>query len=45
MNTKGIVTAIIAGAVFALGLAISGMTDPAKVTAFLDVLDRQGGKP
>lgn len=37
MNTKGIVTAIIAGAVFALGLAISGMTDPAKVTAFLDV--------
>ena len=37
MNTKGILTAIIAGAVFALGLAISGMTDPAKVTAFLDV--------
>jgi len=34
---KAIVTAVIAGAVFALGLAISGMTDPAKVTGFLDV--------
>lgn len=29
--------AAIAGALFALGLVISGMTTPAKVTAFLDV--------
>ncbi|MFN0247970.1 MAG: DUF6691 family protein [Kofleriaceae bacterium] len=34
---KGIVSAIVAGALFAVGLAISGMTDPVKVTAFLDV--------
>ena len=37
MNTKSIITAIIAGTLFALGLAISGMTEPAKVTGFLDV--------
>ncbi len=37
MNTKAILSALIAGALFAIGLAISGMTDPAKVTAFLDV--------
>jgi len=30
-------TAAIAGAVFALGLAVGGMTVPAKVTGFLDV--------
>lgn len=29
--------AAISGAVFALGLVISGMTDPGRVTAFLDV--------
>jgi uncharacterized membrane protein YedE/YeeE len=29
--------ALIAGVVFALGLLISGMTNPAKITAFLDV--------
>ena len=34
---KGWVTAVIAGALFALGLVISGMTDPHRVTAFLDV--------
>jgi uncharacterized membrane protein YedE/YeeE len=34
---KGVVSAIVAGALFAIGLAVSGMTDPAKVTAFLDV--------
>ena len=32
-----LVTAFIAGALFAFGLAIGGMTDPAKVIAFLDV--------
>lgn len=36
MNPK-IGSALVAGALFALGLAISGMTEPAKVTAFLDV--------
>lgn len=34
---KGWVLAAISGAVFALGLVISGMTDPGRVTAFLDV--------
>ena len=34
---KGWVVAAISGAVFALGLVISGMTDPGRVTAFLDV--------
>lgn len=34
---RGIVVAAIAGAIFALGLVISGMTEPARVTAFLDV--------
>jgi uncharacterized membrane protein YedE/YeeE len=34
---KAIISAVIAGALFALGLAISGMTEPAKITAFLDV--------
>ncbi len=32
-----LVAAAIAGVVFALGLVISGMTDPANVLAFLDV--------
>jgi len=32
-----IVIAAIAGVLFALGLVISGMTTPAKITAFLDV--------
>ena len=31
------IPAVLAGALFAFGLAISGMADPAKVTAFLDV--------
>jgi uncharacterized membrane protein YedE/YeeE len=34
---KSILAAAIAGALFALGLVISGMTDPHRVTAFLDV--------
>jgi uncharacterized protein len=33
---RTIVIAFAAGIVFAVGLAVSGMTDPAKVTAFLD---------
>lgn len=31
------VTALVAGVVFAIGLLVSGMTIPAKVTGFLDV--------
>jgi uncharacterized membrane protein YedE/YeeE len=38
--TKAQVAALAAGILFALGLGISGMTDPAKVIAFLDVSDR-----
>lgn len=37
MNGKTIITAALAGALFALGLLISGMTIPAKVIGFLDV--------
>ena len=31
------IAAVLAGALFAFGLAVSGMTNPAKVTAFLDL--------
>lgn len=34
---KGIVYALVAGAIFGLGLAISGMTNPDKVLNFLDL--------
>lgn len=34
---KAFVVAALAGAVFAVGLALSGMTVPAKITGFLDV--------
>lgn len=34
---KKLLVAFLAGAVFAVGLAISGMTDPGKVIGFLDV--------
>lgn len=34
------VTAIVSGALFAVGLALSGMTDPGKVLGFLDVAGR-----
>ncbi|QIL19918.1 DUF6691 family protein [Thermomonas sp. HDW16] len=37
---KRIVIALLAGALFGLGLAISGMTDPDKVLNFLDVTGR-----
>lgn len=32
-----ILTALVAGLIFGLGLALSGMTDPAKVLGFLDL--------
>jgi hypothetical protein len=34
---KGVVAAALAGVLFALGLVISGMADPNRVVAFLDV--------
>jgi uncharacterized membrane protein YedE/YeeE len=34
---KALAVAVIAGALFALGLVVAGMTDPEKVTGFLDV--------
>lgn len=34
---RGLVTALLAGAVFGAGLLISGMTNPAKVQGWLDV--------
>lgn len=37
-----IVVAYLAGAVFGLGLVLSGMTDPAKVIGFLDVTGAYG---
>ena len=37
---KPVLTALAAGALFALGLGISGMTQPAKVLGFLDVTGR-----
>lgn len=32
-----LITALLSGLIFGLGLILSGMTDPAKVLAFLDV--------
>jgi uncharacterized protein len=40
---KPAVIAACAGAVFALGLVVAGMTDPARVTGFLDVTGRWDG--
>ena len=31
------ITALISGLIFGIGLAVSGMLDPAKVTGFLDL--------
>lgn len=42
MNAKNI-TALVAGLVFALGLVLSGMTQPAKVVGFLNVMGLQHG--
>lgn len=36
-SLKGLATALLAGAIFGVGLAISGMTKPSKVVGFLDV--------
>ncbi len=36
----GLVVSFVAGLVFALGLAVSGMADPAKIVGFLDVTGR-----
>ena len=36
-----LVVALVSGLLFAIGLAVSGMTDPAKVIAFLDVTGRR----
>ncbi|NUP07725.1 MAG: YeeE/YedE family protein [Polyangiaceae bacterium] len=36
MSRRSILAAVVAGALFAIGLAVGGMTDPAKVTGFLD---------
>lgn len=38
-----IVLAAASGVLFALGLVVSGMTEPAKVIGFLDVTGAQGG--
>jgi uncharacterized protein len=35
-NTKGLIWAFISGLIFAIGLALSGMTQPDKVMNFLD---------
>jgi uncharacterized protein len=42
MNTKNF-TALAAGLIFALGLVLSGMTQPAKVLGFLNVMGLQNG--
>jgi uncharacterized protein len=42
MNAKNI-TAFVAGLVFSLGLVLSGMTQPAKVIGFLNVMGLQNG--
>jgi uncharacterized membrane protein YedE/YeeE len=42
MNTKNF-TALAAGLIFALGLVLSGMTQPAKVMGFLNVMGLQNG--
>ncbi len=36
-NTRIILAALVAGALFGLGLAVSGMTDPQRILGFLDV--------
>lgn len=37
-----LITALVAGFVFGLGLLVSGMNDPAKVRAFLDIFGNWG---
>lgn len=43
-NTKALVFAFIAGLIFAAGLALGGMMDPAKVRGFLDVFGIPDGR-
>jgi hypothetical protein len=38
MQFKAVLSALVCGVLFGFGLAVSGMTDPQKVLAFLDVL-------
>ena len=40
MSTHRVAWALLAGALFGLGLAVSGMTDPDKVLNFLDIAGR-----
>jgi len=40
MNSPKLLIVLIAGALFGIGLAISGMTDPARVIGFLDVFGK-----
>lgn len=40
MNPAKLIFVLIAGALFGIGLAISGMTDPARVIGFLDLLGK-----
>jgi uncharacterized membrane protein YedE/YeeE len=42
MNTYRNIAALLSGAVFAVGLSISGMTHPEKVIAFLDIFQSVG---
>ena len=42
-NSNALFTALAAGLIFAFGLVLSGMTQPAKVIAFLNVLGLQNG--
>ena len=42
MNAHRVAWALLAGALFGLGLAVSGMTDPDKVLNFLDVVPYNG---
>lgn len=37
MRAKAVVSALVCGAIFGVGLCLSGMTDPRNVLAFLDV--------
>ncbi len=37
MNTRTVAVSFLCGALFSVGLVIGGMTDPGKVSAFLDI--------
>ncbi len=42
MSARRVAWALLAGALFGLGLAVSGMTDPDKVLNFLDIVPYKG---